>query len=95
MSILTKSTVILVIDAQGITRGIAPLLQGYVNFEKKCNIKGIILNKVNNERHESKLVNAVQNYTDLKVLGSVRKNKELVISERHLGLIPANEKKIS
>ena len=95
MSILTKSTVILVIDAQGITRGIAPLLQGYVNFEKKCNIKGIILNKVNNERHESKLVNAVQNYTDLKVLGSVRKNKELVISERHLGLIPANEKKLA
>jgi cobyrinic acid a,c-diamide synthase len=28
--------VILVIDTEGITRGIAPLLQGYINFEKKC-----------------------------------------------------------
>ncbi len=95
MSILTKSNVVLVIDTQGITRGIAPLLQGYINFETKCNIQGIILNKVNNERHENKLVNAVKNYTDLKILGSVRKNKELVISERHLGLIPANEQKLA
>ena len=60
MSILTKSNVVLVIDTQGITRGIAPLLQGYINFETKCNIQGIILNKVNNERHENKLVNAVK-----------------------------------
>ena len=95
MSILTKSNVVLVIDTQGITRGIAPLLQGYINFETKCNIQGIILNKVNNERHENKLVNAVKNYTDLKILGSVRKNKELIISERHLGLIPANEQKLA
>ena len=95
MSILTKSNVLLVIDTQGITRGIAPLLQGYLNFEKKCNIQGIILNKVNSERHESKLINAVKNYTDLKILGSVRRNKELAISERHLGLIPANEKKLA
>jgi cobyrinic acid a,c-diamide synthase len=94
MSILLDVPVILVIDTQGITRGIAPLLQGYVNFEKKCNIKGIILNKVSTERHESKLINSVENYTDLKILGSVRKNKDLVISERHLGLIPANEKKV-
>ena len=94
MSILLGVPVILVIDTQGITRGIAPLLQGYVNFEKKCNIQGIILNKVSTERHESKLINSVENYTDLKILGSVRKNKDLVISERHLGLIPANEKKV-
>ena len=91
MSILTDSPVILVIDTEGITRGIAPLLQGYINFEKKCNIKGVILNKVKTERHENKLVNSVKNYTDLKIVGSIRKNKDLIISERHLGLMPPNE----
>ncbi len=95
MSILLNAPVILVIDTEGITRGIAPLLQGYINFEKKCNIKGVILNKVKTERHENKLINAVKEYTNLEILGSIRKSKDLEISERHLGLIPVNEKKIA
>ena len=32
---------------------------------------------------------------DLKILGSIRKNTELIISERHLGLVPANEKNLA
>lgn len=95
MSVLLDIPVILVIDTEGITRGIAPLLQGYINFEKKCKIKGVILNKVKTERHENKLINAVKEYTDLEIFGSIRKNKDLEISERHLGLIPANEKKVA
>jgi len=73
------------------TRGIAPLLQGYQNFDHGVNIQGVILNKVGGDRHESKLINAIEHYTDLKVYGSVQRNKELDIDERHLGLIPANE----
>ena len=95
MAMLLNTAVILVINVQGITRGIAPLIQGYINFEKKCKIKGVILNKVSTERHESKLIQAVENYTDLKIFGSIRKNDDLIISERHIGLIPANEKKIA
>jgi cobyrinic acid a,c-diamide synthase len=95
MSMLIDVPVILVIDAEGITRGIAPLLQGYINFEKKCKIKGVILNKVKTDRHENKLINAINNYTNLSIFGSIRKSKELLISERHLGLIPPNEKNIA
>ena len=95
MSILINAPVILVIDTEGITRGIAPLLQGYINFEKKCKINGIILNKVKTDRHENKLINAIKYYTDLHILGSVRKNKDLIITERHLGLIPPNENSIA
>ena len=84
MSILLKVPVILVIDTEGITRGIAPLLQGYINFEKKCNIVGVILNKVKTERHETKIINSVKQYTDLQILGVIRKTKELEITERHL-----------
>jgi cobyrinic acid a,c-diamide synthase len=91
MAKLLDTPVILVVDATGITRGIAPLVSGYQSFDKDLTIAGVVLNKVAGERHESKLVQAIEHYTDIPVLGSVRRSKELVIDERHLGLMPANE----
>jgi len=83
--------VILVIDTTGITRGVAALVKGYQDFDPDVNIAGVILNKVAGERHESKLIQAIEHYTDIEVVGSLRRSKELVIDERHLGLMPANE----
>ncbi len=85
--------VVLVIDTVGITRGIAPLINGYLNFDSGVNIQGVILNKVGGSRHESKLRAALERYTDIEILGAIGKNPVLEIPERHLGLIPANESK--
>ena len=78
--------VILVIDTNGMTRGIAPLLQGYRAFDPEVTIVGVILNKVGGPRHEQKLRQAVETYTDLVVVGAVHRNSALEIGERHLGL---------
>ena len=78
--------VILVIDTTGMTRGIAPLLQGYQGFDREVNIAGVILNKVGGARHEGKLRQAMETYTDLPLVGSVWRNERLGIGERHLGL---------
>jgi len=78
--------VILVIDTLGMTRGIAPLLLGYQGFDRDVTIGGVILNKVGGARHESKLRQAVETYTDLPVVGSVWRDPALEIGERHLGL---------
>lgn len=83
---LLKAPVILVIDTVGMTRGIAPLLQGYLGFDPDVNIAGVILNKVGGSRHEAKLRAAVAKYTDIPVVGAVPKNEALEIGERHLGL---------
>jgi len=91
MAKLLNSSVVLVIDTNGITRGIAPLLMGYQAFDSKVNIAGVILNKVAGERHQSKLIQAIEHYTDIPVLGAIRRTKDLIIDERHLGLMPANE----
>ena len=91
MAKLLDTSVILVIDATGITRGVAPLLSGYQAFDQEVTIAGVILNKVAGERHESKLVQAIEHYTDIPVVGAIRRSKELIIDERHLGLMPANE----
>lgn len=88
---LTNTPVILVIDTQGMTRGIAPLLLGYQAFNDKINIAGVILNKVGGPRHEKKLREVIKQFTDITVVGAVPRLNELNITERHLGLIPSNE----
>lgn len=84
--------VVLVIDTMGMTRGIAPLLQGYVGFDRGVDIQGIILNRTGGPRHEAKLRTAVETYSDIEVLGAVGRNPALEIGERHLGLITPAER---
>ena len=88
---LLQVPVVLVVDCSGITRGVAPLLLGYENFDPDLKIAGVILNKVASERHRQKLRAVVEQYTDIPVLGEIQRNPEMEITERHLGLIPSNE----
>ena len=87
---LIKAPVVLVIDAQGMTRGIAPLILGYQAFDPRINIAGVILNKLGGKRHEGKLRAVIEHYTDVPVIGSVHKDDSLLIKEQHLGLIPSS-----
>ena len=91
MAKLTKSPVVLVVDTTGTTRGIAPLLMGYQAFDRDMNIAGVILNKTGGPRHEGKLRAAVEEYTDIPVLGAVGRSDDLSIGERHLGLTTPSE----
>ena len=83
--------IVLVIDCQGMTRGIAPLLHGYLTFEHDLKFSGVVLNRVGGSRHEQKLRSAIEQYTPLPVFGAIHNNPALRITERHLGLQPANE----
>lgn len=95
MAKLINAPVVLVVDTTGTTRGIAPLLMGYQIFDQDVKIAGVILNKTGGSRHESKLRAAVEEYTDLTVLGAVGRSGDLEIGERHLGLTtPAETGKI-
>ncbi|EGV31402.1 Cobyrinic acid A,C-diamide synthase [Thiorhodococcus drewsii AZ1] len=86
-----QSPVVLVVNCHGMARGIAPLLLGYQAFDPELRIAGVILNKVGGMRHGENLVRVVERYTDLPVLGLLRRDDEIAIAERHLGLIPSNE----
>ena len=88
---LLQSPVILVLDARGMTRGIAPLILGYQAFDPDIRIAGVILNQLGGSRHEAKLRAVIEHYTDVPVVGGVHRDKSLEIVERHLGLIPSNE----
>jgi cobyrinic acid a,c-diamide synthase len=88
---LLKSPVILVVNASRMTRSIAALVTGFQHFEPDTNICAVILNNVANKRHELKLIDAVEHYCNIPVVGSIPKNPVLTISERHLGLVPYPE----
>jgi cobyrinic acid a,c-diamide synthase len=88
---LLHAPVVLVIDARGMTRGIAPLILGYQAFDRNIRIAGVILNNLGGARHESKLRAVIEHYTDVPVLGAVHHDPRLQITERHLGLMPSNE----
>jgi cobyrinic acid a,c-diamide synthase len=88
---LLDAPVVLVIDARGMTRGVAPLILGYQAFDPDIRIAGVILNNLGGSRHESKLRAVIEHYTDVEVIGAVQHDPSMQIAERHLGLVPANE----
>jgi cobyrinic acid a,c-diamide synthase len=88
---LLELPVVLVIDARGMTRGIAPLILGYQAFDPAMRFSGVILNRLGGSRHESKLRAVIEHYTGVPVLGAVHEDPAIGIFERHLGLVPAYE----
>ena len=70
LAALIGAPVVLVIDARGMTRGIAPLILGYQAFDRNIRIAGVILNQLGGTRHEAKLRAVIEHYTDVPVLGA-------------------------
>ncbi|HZM36462.1 MAG TPA: cobyrinate a,c-diamide synthase [Burkholderiales bacterium] len=91
LAAMLGAPVVLVIDARGMTRGIAPLILGFQAFDRNIRIAGVILNQLGGARHEAKLRAVIAHYTGVPVLGAVQYDEELTIVERHLGLVPSNE----
>ncbi len=83
--------VVLVLDARGMTRGIAPLILGYQAFDRSIRIAGVILSRLGGARHEAKLRAVIERYTGVPVLGAMHEDPCLAIAERHIGLMPTNE----
>lgn len=88
---LVGAPVILVVDTEGMTRGIAPLLLGYRVFDPEVHIAGVVLNRVAGARHEAKLRAAIERYTELPVIGVLPREQQFELPERHLGLTTPTE----
>lgn len=90
---LTKSPVILILDASKTARSIAATALGFQKFHRNSRISGIILNKIGSQKHENLCRQALE-ITKLPIVGIIYKNSELNFESRHLGLIPASEKNL-
>jgi cobyrinic acid a,c-diamide synthase len=88
---LIAAPILLVVNSARMTGSIAAMVSGYQHFERDVNIAGVILNNVAGPRHERKLRDAVERHCGIPVVGSVPRNENFRISERHLGLVPSPE----
>ncbi len=89
---ITKSPVLLVLDASKTARSIAATALGFQKFHKNSRISGIILNKLGSKKHEILCRNALAK-TKIPIIGIIPKNPLLNTSSRHLGLLSTLEKK--
>ncbi len=89
---LLKSPVLLVIDASKAARSVAAVALGFAEFEKEIRIAGLVLNNVAGEKHAQYCMDAIRQKVRIPVLGAIRRNKEITLEERHLGLVPTPER---
>lgn len=88
---ITKSPVILILDATKIARSAAAIVTGFQKFDPEIYIAGVIVNKISTERHGSKIKEAIEHYTKIPVIGIIPENKEIALTQRYLGLVPVAE----
>jgi len=85
LAIKMNIPVILVVDAKAVAYSVAPLIQGFKNFDKKLHLLGVIFNRVGSESHYSFLEDAC-NDIGVKSFGYLRSLQHAHIPSRHLGL---------
>ncbi len=92
ISIITESPVILVINTEGMARSAAAIIKGFQCFTEGIQIAGVIANKVGSEGHYKLVKKAIEQECSIPVLGYLKREIDIEIPERHLGLIPSIER---
>ena len=82
--------VILVVDCGRMARSLAALVYGYKTFDPKVKIAGVVLNRVGSDRHLELLSEALSTI-NMPIFGVFRREKDIQLPSRHLGLIPTEE----
>ncbi|MEJ2722030.1 MAG: hydrogenobyrinic acid a,c-diamide synthase (glutamine-hydrolyzing), partial [bacterium] len=90
---LLAAPVVLIVNATKVTRTIAALVKGCVEFDPGLNIAGVILNRVAGKRHLSVIKDSISSSTGVPVVGAIPKlgGGATLIPGRHLGLVTPAE----
>ncbi|MBI3062312.1 MAG: cobyrinate a,c-diamide synthase [Deltaproteobacteria bacterium] len=91
---LLRLPVILVVDASAAARSVGALVLGFKNFDPHIELAGVILNGIAGERH-LEFVKPSLEKAGVTLLGYLPKRPDLRLPERHLGLIPTVEGRVS
>lgn len=93
VSKILDAPIVLVVDASKGARSIAAVILGFLHFDRKLRIAGVILNNVAGQRHANYIMDALAAQIKIPVLGILSRNSKIKMEERHLGLVPALELK--
>ena len=87
---ILNAPVILVLDAKSAGASVAATALGFREYDKDVNLAGVILNRIGSASHEKMIVDAL-NDIGIKCFGAVRRDEEIILPSRHLGLVQAAE----
>jgi cobyrinic acid a,c-diamide synthase len=83
-----EAPVALVVDAGGMARSVAALVQGFASFDPELQLEAAIFNRLGSHGHLALLRKALHSPA---VLGGLPRDPEHGFPERHLGLLTADE----
>ncbi|RXJ04186.1 cobyrinate a,c-diamide synthase [Anaerobacillus alkaliphilus] len=92
ISMMTKSPVILVVDCYSMARSAAAIVKGFQTLSGGATIVGVIANQVGSEGHYQLIKTAIEQECEIPVVGYLKKELNIELPERHLGLIPSIER---
>ncbi len=91
LALLLDLPVLLVVNCSKTTRTVAALVLGCQAFDPRVRFAGVILNQIANNRHETIIRQAIEQYTDMGVLGVMPRLRQDIFPMRHLGVTPHQE----
>ena len=92
ISMITESPVLLIVNCASMARSAAAIVKGFQTLASGPNIVGVIANQVGSVGHFEIVKAAIEQECDVPVVGFLKKEQDIDIPSRHLGLIPAIER---
>lgn len=89
ISEIVEAPVLLVINIQSMARSAAAVVKGFQVFAPGVRIAGVIANQAGSEGHYRMVKEAIELECRVPVIGYLKREQQLGIPERHLGLVPS------
>ncbi len=87
---LLNCPVVMVVNCKSMSLSLCAIIEGFVNFREKSNIKGVILNNISKGMYDY-YKTIIETNTNVKVYGYMPHLEDCKLKSRHLGLITAQE----
>jgi len=92
LAAILKLPVVLVVDCTKTTRTVAALILGCQQMGGEgIRIRGVVLNRLGSSRQQTLIRQAVEQYTDVTVLGAIPRLAQDIFPQRHIGITPCPE----
>ena len=90
LSKVTKTPVVLIVDAKGASVTLAAIIRGIMEYKKDSRIVGVILNRVS-PMFYSRSKHVIETECGIPVLGYLPEDASFAVPSRHLGLLQPDE----
>ncbi|RHS87118.1 cobyrinate a,c-diamide synthase [Clostridium sp. AM42-36] len=90
LSKVTKTPVVLIVDAKGASVTLAAIIRGIMEYKKDSRIVGVILNRVS-PMFYSRIKHVIETESGIPVLGYLPEDASFAVPSRHLGLLQPDE----